>query len=85
MPYLLNHQDVRTEKKNPVFGIRVFSRYSAILPSKEEIHICLDGVVNRETVTNSLPETFSGREAALPSLPRAAHTAQGQDSRQSRQ
>lgn len=63
-----------------MFGIRVFSIYSAILPSKEEMHIGLDGVMNRETDTYSLPETFAGREAALPGLPRAAHSAQRQGS-----
>lgn len=48
----------------------VFSMYSGILPSKEEMAICLDGIISWETNTYSLPETFAGREAVVP---RAAH------------
>ena len=72
MPHLLNHQDRRMEKKIG-FGTTVFSMYSGILPSKEEICICRDGVISREANIYSLPETLAGREPFLPSLPAAAH------------
>lgn len=53
-------------------GMTAFSVYSGVLPSKEEIPICRDGVISREANRYSSPETLASREPFLPSLPAAA-------------